>query len=330
MSQKTIKVGIIGCGVMGSGHAKFLSDFVEGAKVSAVYDAQKVAAQNLASSISNEILICESVDELIESDSVDAVIIASPDHLHVPHLEKVLPIEKPVLCEKPIATDIDSAEEIARKIGNHEQKFGQRLIHFGFMRRFDPPYIQLRERIQSNQFGAPLFIRTITRNVSSVGATTPGLFTNIAIHDFDIYRWLFKSEWVSVSSHYPKRSSLSPQNVADPLIITAKLANEILMISDIVAFNNYGYDARVEVLCEKGSLEIDNHGKLVTRFGKMAQDSLGGQMADNWMPRFTDAYINELKAWILGIQTGLNNPDLASAEDALAANRACALGIASI
>ena len=78
MNQKTIKVGIIGCGVMGSGHAKFLTDFVEGAKVSAVYDAQKEAGQKLASSISNEILICESVDELIESIIAEFIREAKP------------------------------------------------------------------------------------------------------------------------------------------------------------------------------------------------------------------------------------------------------------
>lgn len=329
-TSSQIKVGVIGCGVMGAGHAKFLTEHVPQARVSAIYDLNPESTKKLKAVLPGGVEISKSVEALMKSDSVDAIIIASPDNLHVAHLELAIASNKPTLCEKPIATDLESARLITKKIKEYEQKSGKRQIHFGFMRRFDPPYIELREKINSKKYGQPLFIRTITRNVSSVGATTPGLFTNIAIHDFDIYRWLFKSEWVSVASQYPKRSSLSPDNVADPLIITARLANEILMISDIVAFNNYGYDSRVEVLCEKGSLEIDNHGKLITRFDRQAMDSLGGKMAENWMFRFEAAYINELKAWIGALKTSVPNSDLASADDALAANEACALGIASI
>lgn len=325
-----IKVGIVGCGVMGAGHAQFLTEHVAPAQVSVIYDLNPESAKKLAAKLPGQVEIANSVEALMNSDLVDAIIVASPDHLHVAHLKIAIATKKPTLCEKPIATDLESARSITKEIQEYEQKLGKRQIHFGFMRRFDPPYIEIREKIESKKYGEPLFIRTITRNVSSVGATTPGLFTNIAIHDFDIYRWLFKSEWLEVSSFYPKRSSLSPKNVADPLIITAKLANEIMMISDIVAFNNYGYDARVEVLCEKGSLEIDNHGKVITRFDRQAMDSVGGKMAENWMTRFEQAYINELKAWINSIQSGVSNNDLACAHDALAANEACALGIASI
>jgi len=68
------------------------------------------------------------------------------------------------------------------------------MINFGFMRRFDPCYQEVRRLIATGDYGAPTFFRTVTRNVSSTGATSTGLFTNIAIHDFDIYRWLFKDE----------------------------------------------------------------------------------------------------------------------------------------
>jgi hypothetical protein len=53
-------------------------------------------------------------------------------------------------------------------------------------------------------------------------------------------------------------------------------------------------------------------------------------MAENWMARFEASYIEELKAWIGELSSGVVNPDLATVEDALIANEICAIGLASI
>jgi myo-inositol 2-dehydrogenase/D-chiro-inositol 1-dehydrogenase len=116
----------------------------------------------------------------------------------------------------------------------------------------------------------------------------------------------------------------------DPLVITAYMKSGLMMVADIVAFNNYGYDVRTEVVCEKGSIEIGIHGDVITRANHVAGVHKGGAMDDNWIPRFRISYIEELKAWVETIATGKPNTDLATVEDALAANEVCALGIASI
>jgi len=261
---------------------------------------------------------------------VDAVIIASPDPLHVAHLNLAIASKKPILCEKPIATTLEDARDIASKIRAYEGQAGKKMINFGFMRRFDPCYQEVRRLIATGDYGAPTFFRTVTRNVSSTGATSTGLFTNIAIHDFDIYRWLFKDEWESITSFYPKRSSLSPEGLNDPLILIGKLKSGVTMVGDIVAFNNYGFDCRVEIVCEKGSIQIGTHGDVYTQVNGVGGAPKGGKMAENWMTRFEPSYIEELKAWIKEISSGVINPDLATVEDALIANEICAMGLASI
>jgi myo-inositol 2-dehydrogenase/D-chiro-inositol 1-dehydrogenase len=325
-----VRVGIIGTGVMGAGHARFIKEEVPGAKVSALFDIDTAKMSALATELGTVELQTSDVAELMNSEKVDAIIIASPDPLHVEHLRLAMASKKPTLCEKPIATNLEDARTIAGEIREYEKSIGKKIIHFGFMRRFDPAYREVRRLIDTGEYGQPLFFRTITRNVASTGATTPGLYTNIAIHDFDIFRWLFKDEWVSVESHYPKRSSLSPAELADPLVITAYMKSGLMMVADIVAFNNYGYDVRTEVVCEKGSIEIGIHGDVITRANHVAGVNLGGAMDDNWIPRFRISYIEELKAWIETISTGTPNPDLANVDDALAANEVCALGVASI
>ena len=325
-----VKVGIIGVGVMGAGHARFIKEHVPGAEVVGLFDIDAAKMSALANELGTVKVQTHDVAELMNHPEVEAIIIASPDPLHVAHLRLAIASKKTTLCEKPIATTIEDARAIAKEIQEYETAAGKRMIHFGFMRRFDPAYREVKRLIETGEFGQPTFFRTITRNVASTGATTPGLYTNIAIHDFDIFRWLFNDEWVSVQSHYPRNSTLSPAGIADPLIITAFMKSGIMMVGDIVAFNNYGYDARAEIVCEKGSIEIGINGDVVTRVNRMMGAHTGGKMAENWMPRFEQSYIEELRAWVAAVETGVVNKDLATVDDALAANEVCALGVASI
>lgn len=325
-----INVGIIGTGVMGAGHARFIAEFISGAQVVALSDIDPVKLAAIADELGTVKLQTQNASELMNSDLVDAIIIASPDPLHVEHLRLAIECKKPILCEKPIATDLQNAREIAQEIIAYEKNLGKKVIHFGFMRRFDPAYREVRTLIDSGEYGKPLFFRTITRNVASTGATNSGLYTNIAIHDFDVFRWLFNDEWVSVVSHYPKASTLSPNNLADPLVITAHMTRGLMMVADIVAFNNYGFDVRMEVVCEKGSIEIGIFGDVITRAHYVAGVHKGGAMDENWIPRFKTAYVEELRAWVETIASGKPNADLATVEDALAANEACQLGVESI
>ena len=330
--MKVLKVGVIGSGVMGRGHAEFIRDFLSNAQVVAVSDVDVVRAQALALDIDSNATVAAFAEptKMIAESGVDAVIIASPDHLHVEHLRVAMSAGLDILCEKPIATNLEDARAIASEIQAYELISGQARVHFGFMRRFDPSYLKLRELMESGDYGLPLFVRTTTRNVSSAGITTEGLYTNIAVHDFDVWRWLTGSEWKQVSSHYPKRSTLSPEGLIDPLVFTALLDNQILMVADIVANNNYGYDLRTEVLCEKGSLEIGTFGDVYTRANHFAATPLGGPMVENWIPRFKDAYVAELRAWVDSVLSKNPHPDLATVEDALKATEATFLALQSL
>jgi myo-inositol 2-dehydrogenase/D-chiro-inositol 1-dehydrogenase len=315
---------------MGAGHARFINENIPNARVLALSDVDSAKVAQLSAELGTVKLQTQSPEELMNNEEVDAFIIASPDPLHFEHLQLAIKSKKHVLCEKPIATNLADARTITDEIRKYETEIGSHKIHFGFMRRFDPSYREVKSLVESGKFGQPTFFRTITRNVQSTGATTEGLFTNIAIHDFDIFRWIFKDEWISVQSHYPRKSSLSPKEVADPLVITAYMKSGLMMVADIVAFNNYGYDVRAEIICEKGSIEIGINGDVITRFNREMGSHTGGHMEENWIPRFTRSYIEELRAWINSIETGVPNKDLANVEDALAANEVCALGIQSI
>ena len=115
-SAKDIGIGIIGVGIMGRGHALYLSDYVKGGKVVAIYDANLVTAQKVAKEVFKKTKVLPKVYKelsmILDDQQVKAVIIASPDHLHANHLEQAILAGKDVLCEKPLA----SKEKDARKV----------------------------------------------------------------------------------------------------------------------------------------------------------------------------------------------------------------------
>ena len=169
-----LRVGIIGVGIMGAGHARYITDSVDGAVVTALFDLDVPRMDDLARELSAKsgavINQHSSVEELINDTAVDAVIICSPDGLHPEHLELCVKAKKPTLCEKPLAPRLEDAKKIAEIV-----KTSNVPVALGFMRRFDPGYIQLKEEIKSGKYGEVIQIRAITRNVSSPGATTAGM-----------------------------------------------------------------------------------------------------------------------------------------------------------
>ena len=138
-----ICVGVIGAGIMGSGHALYISESVKGARVAGIYDANATVAKKVASQIkkvsSYPVAVYNSIESLLADKNITAVIIASPDHLHAEHLSKALDAGKDVLCEKPLASNDSDAKKVAQ-IANKSKS----IVGIGIMRRFDPTYLELK------------------------------------------------------------------------------------------------------------------------------------------------------------------------------------------
>ena len=81
-----INVGIIGTGVMGAGHARFIRDHIPEAKVVGLSDVDLAKVEKLAQELKTVLISTSKPEELMNCSRVDAVIIASPDPLHVTHL----------------------------------------------------------------------------------------------------------------------------------------------------------------------------------------------------------------------------------------------------
>src|SRR5215207_11585494 len=102
-----LRVAVLGVGVMGAFHVDALSNRVRGAKVTVVNDFLTDKAAEVAGKVGARV----EADPIaaIKDPDVDAVLIASPGAVHYEQVNACLDRGVPVLCEKPLTTDIASS-----------------------------------------------------------------------------------------------------------------------------------------------------------------------------------------------------------------------------
>ena len=180
-------IGVIGAGIMGADHVATISTAISGAEVRAIADIDPKRAELIASRVPGAKAL-PSAESLIESPEVDGVIIASNDATHAQYVIACIAARKPVLCEKPLAPTVAECERIL----SLEQTAGARLVQVGFMRRFDPGYVELRQRITSGEVGTPILAHCVHRNVDvPAGWTSETTVFSSASHEIDVMPWVF-------------------------------------------------------------------------------------------------------------------------------------------
>ncbi|TAK48888.1 MAG: Gfo/Idh/MocA family oxidoreductase [Xanthobacteraceae bacterium] len=181
-----LRVGVIGAGVMGSNHARVLTD-MPGVTLAGIADPDAANRARAAKLIGCPVF--ESVEAMLVA-GVDAVTIAAPTHLHRDIALACIARRIHVLVEKPIASTVDEGHaivEAARKAGV--------VLMVGHVERFNPAVAAIKRAIQ----GEDILSIAITR----VGPFPPrmsnvGVVIDLAVHDIDLIRWFTESDIVEV------------------------------------------------------------------------------------------------------------------------------------
>lgn len=281
----TLRVGVIGTGNIGAAHARSLAREVAGADVAWLYDADLARAQALADELGAN--VAPSAEQLVAAS--DAVVIASPDALHAEQALVCIDAQRPTLCEKPLAPTVAEA----RSVVDAELDLGRRLVSLGFMRRFDPGYVALKDSIAT--IGQPLIVHNVHRNAfAPYGLTTSGTLTNSAIHEIDINRWLLDDDYATVQVVAGRPGPRTPDGELDPILVLLTTRRGVVV--EVEAFVNaaYGYEVRCEVVGSEGTVEMGDGAYLTRR----AQRSVGHDVPELWLGRFGDAYRRQLQAWV--------------------------------
>ena len=287
-----VRIGVIGTGAMGAAHVANLTHWVTGAVVTQIFDVDSERAEADADGAGAS--AAPTTEALIGSDEVDAVLIAAPDPLHEDLALACLAAGKPTLLEKPIATSLEGS----RRVVDAEVAGGTRLIQLGFMRRFDPAYVALREAVVGGSIGTVRAAHCLHRNVHSHPShTDEGVLVNSMIHEFDSVPWMLDDPIAAVTVYAPRVDEGMLKDVQVAVIET--VGGSVVTVE--VSINaRYGYDVHTEVVGTLGTVSLlPPYGVSVRR------DGIDGRVVgSDGTLRFEDAYRIELGAWVRGIGSG--------------------------
>jgi UDP-N-acetylglucosamine 3-dehydrogenase len=181
-----LRIGVVGVGVMGSNHARVLSD-CPGVKLVGVADPDPKHGRLIA-----EMVGCAWVPDIhaLMDLGIAAVTIAAPTHLHHDLALAAIGRGVHVLVEKPIASTV--AEGIA--IAEAAQKAGVALM-VGHVERFNPAVKAVKDALEGEQI--------LSIGITRVGPFPPrmsnvGVVIDLAVHDIDLIRWFTDSEIAEV------------------------------------------------------------------------------------------------------------------------------------
>ena len=286
----TLRVGVIGAGMIGEEHVRRLTGTLAGAEVVAVSDVDTGRAEAVAA-LAPAARVLGTGEQVIGDGAVDAVLVASSGPTHEPYVLAAIAAGKPVLCEKPLATTREACERIL----DAETAAGRRLVQVGFMRRYDPAFRALKTTVDSGAIGPPLLLHCAHRNASVPPTYTDDMMVNdSAVHEIDAARWLLGEEVGSVRVLEPRRSSRAPERLRDPLLLVLESTGGVLVDVELSVSVGYGYDIRCEVVGESGTAALPPEGQVL-----VARDGLrGSPVPHDWRDRFARAYEIELQAWL--------------------------------
>ncbi len=145
-----VRVGIIGIGNMGRGHARYIvGGAVPNAVLTAVCDVDQDALQWSSDTLGREVQAFSSADEMLKAGIVDAVLIAVPHYDHAPLAIQCFEAGLHVLVEKPAGVYTKQVREMNEAADKSGKVFG-----IMFNQRTNPLYQKLRDLVQTGELGS--------------------------------------------------------------------------------------------------------------------------------------------------------------------------------
>ncbi|MBB3190292.1 Gfo/Idh/MocA family protein [Halomonas cerina] len=293
----TVRIGVIGTGMIGEEHSRRITQQLTGGEIVAVSDVNVEQASTVVDRLKLDAKVYESGLELIKADNVDAVLVTSWGPTHEEYVLAAIAAGKSVFCEKPLATTAEGC----RHIIDAEIEAGRRLVQVGFMRRFDSGYKLMKEAIDTNRLGEPLMVHAAHRNPEVPERyVTPMAIHDTLIHELDTFRWLLDDDYASAQVIFPRKTRHAHSKVEDPQMILLETTQGVRIDVEVFVNCQYGYDIQCDVVGEDGIARLPEPQSLIFRQAGQRYN----EILQDWKKRFGEAFDVELQAFIDGAAAG--------------------------
>jgi len=303
----TVRICLIGAGRAGQVHAKSIAESIKGAELAAVVDRDPAIRDNIAARCG--VPGFGSLEEALESTRFDAVVITTPTFTHEPLTRQAAGAKLHVFCEKPMALSLAECDRMMEATGRAGV-----LLQLGFMRRFDPEFAAAAARIEAGEIGRPMILKSLTHGPGLPPAwardlhTSNGMLAEVNSHDWDTMRWLARSDYqrvyAEVSNFKGAERGVTTEDFYDCALAQIRFESGALGVISGICPCEYGYDARVEIVGERGILQIgDLRGQAVVVCTNRDQ-GLVTPIYRTWPERFAGAYVLEMRHFVECIRTG--------------------------
>ncbi|MDC3412042.1 Gfo/Idh/MocA family oxidoreductase [Aquibacillus sp. 3ASR75-11] len=305
-----LKIGVIGCGSIAT--HRHLPEYAQNKEVEivAVCDVVEKRAQAAATTFGGTAYT--DYKQLLADSDADAVSVCLPNYLHAPVSIAALEAGKHVLCEKPMATSREEADQMIQAA----EKAGKKLM-IGHNQRFVASHQKAKELIANGELGRIYSFRTAFGHGGPEGWSVDGASSwffkkdeafigalgDLGVHKADLIRYILGEEVKEVSA-FVESNAKQNSNVDDNAVCL--LRTESGIIGTLVASWAYvsAEDNSTVIYGEKGVLRLvdDPTYSLIAQYkdgstvnyelGQIQSNDEGGQSNTGVIDHFVESILN--------------------------------------
>jgi len=263
--SKKIKLGIIGASSFAQYHLDGIAE-CKNAEVAVICDIDMERAKKLADKY-NIPEYCENYHDVLAREDIDAVTLPLPDQVHCQVTVDALMAGKHVLCEKPMALNLDDC----RKMIDASQKSGKQLM-VGQICRYTDAFIKAKAMVEDGEIGELFFVESeYAHDYSRIGGVgnwrvTPERHPIVGggCHAVDLLRWIAGNpEEVKA---YSNNKVLTDWPIQDCTIGIFKFPNNVIgkVMTSVGCKRNY--TMRTVLYGTEGTIIVDNTSPTLSIF----------------------------------------------------------------
>jgi myo-inositol 2-dehydrogenase / D-chiro-inositol 1-dehydrogenase len=301
-----MRIGVAGTGRIGAMHAANLAALEQVDQV-VLFDPVPGRAEHLAGPLGSRATHVDDLDGLLSG--CDGVLLATPTDTHPAMLRRCLATRVPVLCEKPIASDLEEMRALVDEVAASGVE-----VLVGVQRRFDPALAEAHRRIRAGELGAVYLVRALANDARPPDPGylpgSGGIFRDLLIHDLDAVPWLVGEpvEEVFASGSVLVDEAFAAADDVDNAVAVLRFAGGAHAVLAGGRHDPLGYDHRIEVLGSRDSVAVGVDPR--TPLTSLEPD--GPRATEDAYPgfaeRFHRAYLNEMAVFTEVVAGRAANP----------------------